>query len=74
MAIGNGNQARLLHTHPTHLELYKHFWDISGAADQKTLRRHLKRCPDIRLQIRDNAVSADVMTWYMALVLGGPTG
>lgn len=56
---------------PAKLTLYKYIWDNVGDTDKATLRKHLKRCVDVREQFKKGFCSEDVRIWYMALVLGG---
>lgn len=70
IAIGDGNQARLIKLYPARLLLYKHLWDNVNNEDQKLLRKHFKRCPNIREQVKTKLVTEAVLTWYMAIVLG----
>ena len=73
VAIGDGSKAEIKRLQPAYLEMYKYIWDLAGKDGRYYLRRHLKRCKHIREQIKNKLISPEVMTWYMALVLGSAT-
>lgn len=56
--------------YPARLALYKYLWDESNDAGKATLRKHLKRCIDVREQFKKKLCSEEIQVWYMAIVLG----
>lgn len=57
--------------YPARLALYKYIWDNTNDTDKATLRKHIKRCVDVREQFKKGLCSEEVRIWYMALILGG---
>lgn len=55
---------------PAKLALYKYIWDFVNDSDKALIRKHLKRCVEVREQFKKGLCSEDVRIWYMALVLG----
>lgn len=66
----NDGKELLRRFYPAKLALYKYIWDNVDEVDKKLIKKHLKRCIEVREQFKKGLCSEEVRIWYMALVLG----
>jgi hypothetical protein len=66
--VAIGKQIMMFYS--AYLPLYKHLWDYVDDVGKGLLRKHFKRCVNIREQVKFRLIPEEILTWYMAILLG----